>query len=156
MADMTRRQFVVLTAAAAATLGCACGSALCSQAEALDMAPSAPVDVGTLTDYSKDGITDTWVKSNRIYVVRENKRIFALDATCTHKNNPTKLRDGTIVCPSHGSRFSPEGKVDKGPARRPLAHLGIKQDDSGKITVDPSKRFEEAKWDDAGAFIKIT
>src|SRR4051812_24838940 len=112
MSEMNRRQFVTLTVAAAAGL-----CAACECASAAEPAPkkTGPFDVGPKTDFAKDGVIDTWTKSERILVVRHEGRIYACNSTCTHKNAAVKVKDGEIVCLSHGSRFSVQGTPTKGP-----------------------------------------
>jgi Rieske Fe-S protein len=40
---------------------------------------------------------------------------------CPHAGcNVSKITDGNIVCPCHGSRFNLDGSVAKGPATKPL------------------------------------
>jgi Rieske Fe-S protein len=47
----------------------------------------------------------------------------AFSATCTHQGcRVTRIEDGTIDCPCHGSQYSiMDGSVKAGPAPRPLA-----------------------------------
>ena len=157
MSELNRREFVVVGAAAVA---CACA---CSVAEAADApgGPNAPaqskgpVDVGPKSNYAKDGVTDTWTKTQRILVIRNDGKIYAANSTCTHKNCAVRSKDGEIVCPCHGSRFSLEGTPTKGPAKISLYRYGISEDDKGHLIVDKSKQFEEKKWDDEGAFVKV-
>jgi len=62
----------------------------------------------------------------RYVVTRPRKRVFRVfDAACTHQGCPVAdVRDGTIICPCHGSRFAiTDGSVVAGPARRPLARM---------------------------------
>lgn len=49
-------------------------------------------------------------------------------AICTHRSCPvTKVANGTIDCPCHGSRFSIEdGSVAQGPATSPLEEVAFK------------------------------
>ena len=53
-------------------------------------------------------------------------------AVCTHTGCLiNEVADGTINCPCHGSKFSLDGEVVKGPAARPLNAKAITiQDDS--------------------------
>jgi nitrite reductase/ring-hydroxylating ferredoxin subunit/uncharacterized membrane protein len=58
-----------------------------------------------------------------ILLVRRGKRIFALAEKCSHLGGPRsegKLRNDSVQCPWHGSRFSLEdGRVLDGPAVHP-------------------------------------
>src|SRR5690242_13131177 len=103
--EMNRREFVSITAAIAAAV---CATCCCGGAEALaaadadapgdGKAPPAPpsgggskVDAGAVSTYSKDGIWDTFGKSNRVLIVRAGDKIYAPTATCTHKNQLVRL-----------------------------------------------------------------
>ncbi len=56
-------------------------------------------------------------------VQREGTPYVALLMQCTHASNPVHF-DGTgYTCPLHGSRFSQNGQVVRGPASRPLREL---------------------------------
>jgi Rieske Fe-S protein len=45
----------------------------------------------------------------------------AFSSVCTHAGcTVSKIADGTIDCPCHGSKFNLDGTVAKGPASRPL------------------------------------
>ena len=45
----------------------------------------------------------------------------AFSTVCTHAGcSVSKIADGTIDCPCHGSKFNLDGTVAKGPASRPL------------------------------------
>jgi Rieske Fe-S protein len=161
--EINRRSF--LAAAAAAT--CAC--ALCPVVRADDddddddqgppaKLPAGPVAAGNLTDYAKDGPYDTLAKTKQIVIVRENGKLYAMSALCTHKGFAVKVKDNVFFCPKHSSRFDldgqpapkPNGKM--GPAKKPLNHYAISADATGAITVDTSKVLTE---EDPGAFIKL-
>ena len=51
----------------------------------------------------------------------------AFTAVCTHRQcTVSKVADGTIDCPCHGSQFSAaDGSVVKGPAEQPLAPKAV-------------------------------
>jgi nitrite reductase/ring-hydroxylating ferredoxin subunit len=63
------------------------------------------------------------VGQTRVLLVREGSAIRALADTCSHLGGPLsegELRDGTVICPWHGSRFSlRDGRVVNGPATHP-------------------------------------
>lgn len=52
---------------------------------------------------------------------------------CTHMGGALQLRDGEYVCNLHGSVFSADGKVIKGPAKTPLVTYPASVD--GKMLV---------------------
>ena len=53
--------------------------------------------------------------------------LHAFSATCTHQGcTVSSVRDGTINCPCHGSRFNADtGAVVRGPASRPLPAVSV-------------------------------
>lgn len=62
-------------------------------------------------------------ESRAILIVRTSETQFAaLTARCPHQGTTVRYDDARddIVCPNHGSRFTLEGAVTKGPATRPL------------------------------------
>jgi nitrite reductase/ring-hydroxylating ferredoxin subunit len=156
MSDMNRRDFVSLTIATAAGV-CACGSLAQAGEAPPPNAPkkTGPFDIGPKTDYSKDGVTDTWTKSERILVIRNEGKIYACNSTCTHKNCAVKKKGEEIVCPCHGSKYSLHGTSTKGPAKGSLFRYGVSVDDKGHIIVNRDKQFSEKQWDDAGAFLTV-
>ena len=61
--------------------------------------------------------------SQKIVVTQPTAGDFkAFSSICTHQGCPvTKVADGTIDCPCHGSRYSiKDGSVESGPAPKPL------------------------------------
>jgi Rieske Fe-S protein len=103
---------------------------------------TGPVQVGNVSEYAADGVFDKFAKSEQVVLVREGGRLSACSAICTHKQAILKGVEGQPRCPSHGSRFAPDGSVVKGPAKRSLEHLAISKDASGMLTVDRSKKVE--------------
>lgn len=59
-----------------------------------------------------------------IIISRTDKGVNFFSSKCTHLGcRLNKLENGEIVCPCHGSRFSVNGKVMKGPAASDLHKL---------------------------------
>lgn len=159
MSEINRREFVVVTVGATVALSGAvdwCGGAA-NEERSSDAASVGPtrVDVGTVADYSADGITDTFAKSNKLFVVRKANRLYAPSAICTHKHCGLKLRDGAIACPCHRSKFADDGTNAGGPARAPLARYAIAINADGRIIVDKSRTFDQPEWDSADAFVAL-
>jgi len=152
MSDLNRRQFVV------AAVGAVCAGCLCDAESFAAEAPagksSKPIDVGTKEDYPKDGtVNDKFTMSDRILVIRNEGKIYALNSTCPHRSKTVKKGKDDLVCPSHGSHFSLYGTVTKGPAKSSMTRYAISLNDKGHLIVDKSKQFEEKHWDDEGASI---
>jgi len=135
-------------------IGC-CGCAAGRLAAATEQ--PKPVDIGVPSDFSEDGISDKFTPHD-FCVVRRDGRLFAMASLCSHMGE-FLLRDPSdpdrIKCSAHESMFDGEGRVLVGPATVSLARLGISVNASGKIIVDPAKRFTDDKWEDAGAYIAL-
>jgi nitrite reductase/ring-hydroxylating ferredoxin subunit len=154
MDQLNRREVLV----AAATVACACAFAqtrlLCAAAT------TAPViiDVGPQSDYSKNGITTTWAKTNRISIIRHDNRIYASTATCTHKGcivRPNTNGDG-FVCPCHHATYDITGEVTHRPATVALERYAVSVNSDGHIIVDKSRHFYDNQWTDPASFIDVS
>ena len=54
---------------------------------------------------------------------------------CTHHQEPIKVSDQQIYCPSHGSTFSLDGQVVKAPAKIELKHYPTRISEDGKTLL---------------------
>jgi cytochrome b6-f complex iron-sulfur subunit len=54
---------------------------------------------------------------------------------CTHHQEPIKVSDQQIYCPSHGSTFSLDGQVVKAPAKKELKHYPTRLSEDGKTLL---------------------
>jgi nitrite reductase/ring-hydroxylating ferredoxin subunit len=165
--ELSRRNFVAVTAV---TIGCACAAEELLAAEgaaaegpkgddkaekdAKDTGPKQ-VEVGTVADFAKDGVVDTWSKPNKFFIVRDAGKLYAPTAVCTHKKCTIKIKKDVMTCPCHGSKFTNAGTPQGGPAKVSLYRFGISVNPEGKIVVDKTKTFDEKKWEEAGSFITI-
>ena len=69
----------------------------------------------------------------RILVIRKGETFIGLQATCSHLGC-TVVWNGTsqqVECPCHGARFNIAGQVLRGPAREPLAIVGLNVTNEG-------------------------
>ncbi len=73
-------------------------------------------------------------------VCREGDSTRVFSARCTHLGcQITRVVDGLLVCPCHGSRFHLDGRVAAGPAARPLTPLAHEIDRrSGALIIHDS------------------
>jgi Rieske Fe-S protein len=153
MTQMNRREFVAAVACAA----CLCG--LGGAGELLADAVAGVLDVGPKSNYSADGITDTWMKApSKVAIVRHEGRIYACTTVCTHKGAIVKIDENNSAgfkCPKHKATYDIEGKVTKGPAKVALVHYAISVNADGHMIVDPSKSFTPDQWDDPSSFVKV-
>jgi len=137
----TRREFVA--AAGATVAGCAfCVFGAGAAMAAPFQVKTGPVSVGNLSDFTADGIFDQFARSEQVVLIRRGGMLSACPAICTHKQAILKGVEGQLRCPTHGSRYAPDGSVVKGPAKQPLDHLAIAADASGNLTVDRSRRVD--------------
>lgn len=157
MSEMNRRDFV--KAAAATLAACACLGCPIST-DAMAGPPGATggnVDVGKLSDYATDGtISDKFLKTNKMVVIRNDGKIYATSAICTHKSSQLRINGQELACPKHGSKFSINGTVTHGPAQNSLVRYEIKKNDAGHLIVNTNKPFRESHWDDPASFVPVT
>ena len=121
-------------------------------------ATDRPIDVGTVADYRRDGISEKFIQHD-VFVIRRGGRLYACTAVCPHKANYLLLdpKDPTrIVCSGHDSTFTAEGKPTGGPARRPLVRYGIRVNEKQRVMVDMAQEFAAAQWDDTRSFVVVT
>lgn len=112
---------------------------------------------GRPSDYAAGTVNDRFVKAWRVFVVRQNDRLFAVYAKCTHLGCTPRWyeRETKFKCPCHGSGFTNAGVNFEGPAPKPLERARIWQDESGEVWIDVGRRFSQAEWGHAGAFVRV-
>jgi Rieske Fe-S protein len=121
-----------LTGAAAVGVGvpllAACGADSDAGSDATGSAPTtaAGQKLGPASEVPVGG--GTIYADQKIVVTQPAEGEFkGFSSICTHQNCPvTSVKDGTINCTCHGSRFSIEdGSVTNGPATSPLAAIDV-------------------------------
>jgi cytochrome b6-f complex iron-sulfur subunit len=63
------------------------------------------------------------------------KGFTALSLVCTHLGCTVEPSANGFQCPCHGSRYSPQGEVQRGPARRPLQALEVETTKDGRLLL---------------------
>ncbi len=91
-------------------------------------------------------------------IIREEKGLYALLATCTHLGcTPNWIKaNNRFQCPCHGGVYTKEGDVVAGPPPAPLYRAAISLGPTGEIMVD--KGFQENRpglRDKEPFFIKV-
>jgi cytochrome b6-f complex iron-sulfur subunit len=80
-------------------------------------------------------------KLGRVVLLRDGAGFWAVNAVCPHLGcQPAFDENGRIfVCPCHGSRFDPEGRVLAGPATGGLTLAALRLDTQGALVAYPKE-----------------
>jgi cytochrome b6-f complex iron-sulfur subunit len=124
--------------------------------------PNTVFSAGFPSDFSI-GIDQRYLMTNRVWIVREPDRLFAIFARCTHLGcTPEwKSAENKFKCPCHGSGYDSEGVNFEGPAPRPMDRALLTLDPTGQIVVDTSRLFVNDPragvnhFNDPGAFLNV-
>lgn len=151
--ELSRRQLLVI-AGAATVGGCTNGGG-----EGLDgPAPvftRGPVDAGPVRDYAHDGIYGRLRDSSGCFVIRQGNRLFARSAVCTHRTCKLNVSGGGFLCPCHGSTFTVDGHVTRGPARRDLPGFVVEKSAQGHLIVHTDRPLSLDQLDTSEGFVEI-
>lgn len=149
--ELSRRQLIVL-AGAAAVGGCA------TDGGEPDNAPISlhrgPVDAGPLRNYARDGIYARY-RDWGFFVIRQGSRLFARSALCTHRTCKLNTAREGFLCPCHGSTFTIDGRVTRGPARRSLPGFVVEKSLDGHLIVHTNKPLAADQIDAAAGFVEV-
>ena len=93
-------------------------------------------------------------KEQRVWIIRDEKGLYALWARCTHLGCtpnwfPAEVR---FKCPCHGSNYNVDGDVIAGPAPKPLWRCAVDVTPDGDLVVDKSQMENRPGFRDRGAF----
>jgi cytochrome b6-f complex iron-sulfur subunit len=124
--------------------------------------PTKMRKIGFPEDYAP-GIDEKILKDFGVFIVRENKRMYAISATCTHLGCTVRwlAANNQFNCPCHGSKFYQDGINFAGPAPRALDRVKITRADDGQVILDKSRLFvrDMAKgkdeWNNDEAYLEV-
>jgi Rieske Fe-S protein len=76
--------------------------------------------------------------SNRMYYVLalENGDFAAVSPICKHQGCTVDIARDRLECPCHGSMYTRDGKVLRGPTQAPLDRYPVHLSDDGVLTID--------------------
>jgi nitrite reductase/ring-hydroxylating ferredoxin subunit len=147
---LSRRNFVCMS--------CGCVAAASAAAPRVGAAWGDPVEIGSLSSYPRDEISEKYLE-NGFFVIRHNARLYACTSTCPHEQNSLYVNTQNpqeILCSGHQTAFDPDGKpFPGGRTQEGLVRFGIAVNDKGIVCVDPSKRFSQDQWEEAGSFVTV-
>src|SRR5579863_3026168 len=128
-AELTRRRFLVVAGAAAATSACSAPGVSPAQVGDAPAGNVAQLAVGSLEV----------VGTEPMCVGRDSAGVYAMTLTCTHAGCDMGVFGSVspqgIFCACHGSEFDANGNVVRGPAQQSLDHFNVTVDASGNLTI---------------------
>jgi Rieske Fe-S protein len=147
--NVTRRQALALIGTTAI---CGCGNSGNISQESF---PTGPVDAGLVEGFSVDGAYGGFRDTHGFFVVRERGRLYAQSAICTHRRCKVAAAGSGFQCDCHGSTFTVEGKVTKGPASRDLPRFAVEKDEQGHLIVHAGRVLAPEQLDAPGGFVAV-
>lgn len=94
-------------------------------------------DLGPVEQFSTNSITI--FQPGRAAIFRTSSGLEARSLICPHLGCQVELNATGFDCPCHGSRFSLDGSLSKGPANSDLKKLRIEISQEGHIILDVSE-----------------
>ncbi len=100
--------------------------------------PSLKAEIGVPEEFTGDIMKQFQINGSKISVMKGENGLYALVRNCTHMGCIPYYSDEKqqFLCPCHGSVFTLEGDVVKGPAPEPLYRTSITINSRGKIEID--------------------
>lgn len=162
-----RRQFFSTVAAGWAIFAAAFGGLAAIlgafMAPRVDFGKSQSFRAGPLDKFPPNTVSEEFKSSQKVWIVRDSEKLFALSTVCTHLGCTPNWTDneGKFKCPCHGSGFyGPRKGVEagtnfEGPAPRPLERFKVSLTDDGQVLVDKSRIFqgEKGEWSNSESYI---
>lgn len=129
---MNRRDFITWVGLGGVASSLPLAIAACSAPKTTDWQK-----VGSLEDLDKTGQLQTKSAAGDVLVIGTSKtnNLIAVNPTCTHTGCTVTWQQSAkkFSCPCHGSQFGVDGKVQTGPATRPLTTYAVKIEDNSVL-----------------------
>ena len=100
--------------------------------------PSLKAEIGLPEEFTGNSMRQVQVGGRKISVMKGDNGLYALVRNCTHMGCIPYLSDEEQLfrCPCHGSVFTLEGDVVKGPAPEPLYRASITVNPRGRVEIN--------------------
>jgi cytochrome b6-f complex iron-sulfur subunit len=98
-----------------------------------DPAPPTQFELGLASDYPPG--SRTVISEARAVLLHGESGFTALSLVCPHLGCTVGLAPEGYACPCHGSRFTPDGSVDIGPASQAMRPLTVEETPDGKLIL---------------------
>jgi cytochrome b6-f complex iron-sulfur subunit len=162
-AAMTRRGFLSTIGVAWTSFAAACGAGAVATGRFMFpnvlFEPPQSFKAGPPDEFLAGTVDNRFKESFGVFVVRDERSIYALKAVCTHLGcTPNWLdAENKFKCPCHGSGFYRTGINFEGPAPRPLERYRIVLADDGQIIIDKTKAYayEKGEWINPESFLSV-
>lgn len=110
-------------------------------------------------DYPPGEVSERFLRSHRIWIVRDAEGLYVLFARCTHLGCTPVWSPGArkFRCPCHGSGFALDGTNLEGPAPTPLERCPVHLDAAGRLVIDLGTRLRrrDGGWSGPGALLSL-
>jgi len=136
---LNRRNFIV---GGVSTLLAASAGGLYASVKSLyptvDYQPSMKAEIGLPEEFAGDVMKQVQIGGRKISIMKGDNGLYALVRNCTHMGCIPYLDGETekFRCPCHGSVFTLEGDVVKGPAPEPLYRAWISVNPRGRVEIN--------------------
>ena len=116
--------------------------------------PPMKAEIGLPEEFSGDVMKQVQIGGRKISVMKGDNGLYALVRNCTHMGCIPYLDAGAekFRCPCHGSVFTLEGDVIKGPAPVPLYRAAITVNPRGRIEVNAAVVENDVKLREKAPF----
>ncbi len=121
---------------------------------AVEYQPSMKAEIGLPEEFTGDVMKQVQIGGRKISIMKRNNGLYALVRNCTHMGCIPYLDAAAekFRCPCHGSVFTLEGDVIKGPAPVPLYRAEITVNPRGRIEVNAAVMENDVKLREEAPF----